>query len=81
MLQIPCVTTAQRGQYKCKVFNLYHEVWSEGAIVTIGEEDTQGICIYNLTNSAPFASYTFVGPISNTDASWVEVDSRSPGKL
>lgn len=35
-LMIPCVTTAQRGQYKCKVFNLYHEVWSETAVVTIG---------------------------------------------
>uniref|UniRef100_A0A3Q2X9E1 MALT paracaspase 2 n=1 Tax=Hippocampus comes TaxID=109280 RepID=A0A3Q2X9E1_HIPCM len=27
--QIPCVTTAHRGQYRCKVFNLFHEVWSE----------------------------------------------------
>ncbi|KAJ0032427.1 hypothetical protein NQD34_002508 [Periophthalmus magnuspinnatus] len=52
-LKIPCVTTAQRGQYKCKAYNLYHEVWSEAAVVTIG-------------------------PISITDASWVEVDTRSP---
>ncbi|KAK7889751.1 hypothetical protein WMY93_025311 [Mugilogobius chulae] len=53
-LKIQIVTTAQRGQYKCKAYNLYHEVWSDAAVVTIG-------------------------PISVTDASWVEVDTRSPG--
>lgn len=35
-LKIPCVTTAHRGQYRCKMFNLYHEVWSDTATVTIG---------------------------------------------
>ncbi|XP_042340091.1 MALT paracaspase 2 [Plectropomus leopardus] len=35
-LKIPCVTTAHRGQYKCKIFNLYHEAWSDTATVTIG---------------------------------------------
>ncbi|XP_049910313.1 MALT paracaspase 2 [Epinephelus moara] len=35
-LKIPGVTTAHRGQYKCKVFNLYHEAWTEAATVTIG---------------------------------------------
>ncbi|XP_071343833.1 MALT paracaspase 2 [Trachinotus anak] len=35
-LKIPCVTTAHRGQYKCKVFNFYHEVWSDTATVIIG---------------------------------------------
>ncbi|XP_044055887.1 MALT paracaspase 2 isoform X2 [Siniperca chuatsi] len=35
-LKIPCVTTGHRGQYSCKVFNLYHEVWSDTATVTIG---------------------------------------------
>uniref|UniRef100_UPI0037E7C9BE MALT paracaspase 2 n=1 Tax=Semicossyphus pulcher TaxID=241346 RepID=UPI0037E7C9BE len=35
-LKIPCVTTANRGEYKCKVFNLYHEAWSDMATVTIG---------------------------------------------
>ncbi|XP_026160675.1 MALT paracaspase 2 [Mastacembelus armatus] len=35
-LRIPFVTTAQRGQYRCKVFNLYHEAWSDTATVTIG---------------------------------------------
>ncbi|XP_076582458.1 MALT paracaspase 2 [Chaetodon auriga] len=35
-LEIPCVTTAHRGQYRCKVFNLYHEAWTDTATVTIG---------------------------------------------
>ncbi|KAM4738870.1 MALT paracaspase 2 isoform 2-T2 [Anableps anableps] len=35
-LSIPCVTTEHRGEYRCKVFNLYHEVWSDTATVTIG---------------------------------------------
>ncbi|XP_035503511.2 MALT paracaspase 2 [Scophthalmus maximus] len=35
-LKIPCVTTAHRGKYRCKVFNLYHEMWSDTATVTIG---------------------------------------------
>ncbi|KAF3834808.1 hypothetical protein F7725_027366 [Dissostichus mawsoni] len=26
----------QRGQYKCKMFNLYHEAWTDTATVTIG---------------------------------------------
>uniref|UniRef100_A0A3P9P9L4 MALT paracaspase 2 n=1 Tax=Poecilia reticulata TaxID=8081 RepID=A0A3P9P9L4_POERE len=36
-LRIPCVTTEHRGEYRCKVFNLYHEAWSDTATVTIGE--------------------------------------------
>ncbi|KAM8888464.1 MALT paracaspase 2 [Synchiropus picturatus] len=35
-LTIPCVTTAHRGQYRCKVFNLYHEAWSDPASVSVG---------------------------------------------
>ncbi|KAK5622707.1 hypothetical protein CRENBAI_025861 [Crenichthys baileyi] len=35
-LKIPCVTTEHRGEYRCKVFNLYHEAWSDTATVTIG---------------------------------------------
>uniref|UniRef100_A0A6Q2X3P5 MALT paracaspase 2 n=1 Tax=Esox lucius TaxID=8010 RepID=A0A6Q2X3P5_ESOLU len=34
-LRILCVTTADRGQYSCKVFNLYHEVWSNPVLVKI----------------------------------------------
>ncbi|KAM8745546.1 MALT paracaspase 2 isoform 1-T1 [Acanthopagrus schlegelii] len=35
-LKIPCVTTAHRGQFRCRVFNLYHEAWTDTATVTIG---------------------------------------------
>ncbi|XP_036376555.1 MALT paracaspase 2 [Megalops cyprinoides] len=35
-LKIPCVTTADRGQYSCRVYNLYHEVWSDQVHVEIG---------------------------------------------
>ncbi|XP_067085895.1 MALT paracaspase 2 isoform X1 [Osmerus mordax] len=35
-LRIQCVTTADRGQYSCKVFNLYHEMWSDQVHVNIG---------------------------------------------
>ncbi|KAF7667101.1 hypothetical protein LDENG_00076510, partial [Lucifuga dentata] len=35
-LRIPCVTTAHRGQYSCKVYNLYHKAWTDPAKVTIG---------------------------------------------
>ncbi|XP_061680702.1 MALT paracaspase 2 isoform X2 [Syngnathoides biaculeatus] len=38
-LKISCVTTAHRGQYRCKVFNLYHEVWSDPATVSIGSQE------------------------------------------
>ncbi|XP_042272304.1 MALT paracaspase 2 isoform X2 [Thunnus maccoyii] len=38
-LKIPCVTTADRGQYKCKIFNLYHEAWSDPATITIDSQE------------------------------------------
>ncbi|KAM9479916.1 MALT paracaspase 2 isoform 1-T2 [Salvelinus alpinus] len=34
-LRILCVTTADRGMYSCRVFNLYHEVWSDQVHVKI----------------------------------------------
>ncbi|KAM3875643.1 MALT paracaspase 2 [Diretmus argenteus] len=34
-LRIPCVTTAHRGQYSCKVFNLYHETWIDPVQINI----------------------------------------------
>ncbi|KAM9761629.1 MALT paracaspase 2 isoform 2-T3 [Menidia menidia] len=34
-LKIECMTTAHRGEYRCKVFNLYHQAWSNAATVTI----------------------------------------------
>lgn len=35
-LKIPCVTTAHRGTYTCRVYNLYHETWSDQVQVNIG---------------------------------------------
>ncbi|KAM6921088.1 MALT paracaspase 2 [Xenentodon cancila] len=35
-LKISCLTTEHRGEYRCKVYNLYHEAWSNIATVTIG---------------------------------------------
>ncbi|NXJ97865.1 MALT1 protein, partial [Corythaixoides concolor] len=36
-LQVKLVTTAERGSYSCRVFNLFHEVWSQEVDVEIGE--------------------------------------------
>ncbi|NWJ06542.1 MALT1 protein, partial [Crypturellus undulatus] len=36
-LQVRLVTTAERGSYSCRVFNLFHEVWSREVEVEIGE--------------------------------------------
>ncbi|XP_071434078.1 mucosa-associated lymphoid tissue lymphoma translocation protein 1-like isoform X3 [Pithys albifrons albifrons] len=35
-LQVKLVTTAERGSYSCRVFNLFHEVWSQEVDVEIG---------------------------------------------
>ncbi|XP_021234278.1 mucosa-associated lymphoid tissue lymphoma translocation protein 1-like isoform X1 [Numida meleagris] len=35
-LQVQMVTTAERGTYSCRVFNLFHEVWSQEVDVEIG---------------------------------------------
>uniref|UniRef100_A0A3P8UCB8 MALT paracaspase 2 n=1 Tax=Amphiprion percula TaxID=161767 RepID=A0A3P8UCB8_AMPPE len=35
-IRIPCVTTEHRGEYRCKVFNLYHQAWSDTATIAIG---------------------------------------------
>nr|XP_023674637.1 mucosa-associated lymphoid tissue lymphoma translocation protein 1 homolog [Paramormyrops kingsleyae]XP_023674638.1 mucosa-associated lymphoid tissue lymphoma translocation protein 1 homolog [Paramormyrops kingsleyae]XP_023674639.1 mucosa-associated lymphoid tissue lymphoma translocation protein 1 homolog [Paramormyrops kingsleyae] len=35
-LEISCATTSSRGQYSCKVFNLYHDIRSEEIHVEIG---------------------------------------------
>ncbi|NXX81609.1 MALT1 protein, partial [Urocolius indicus] len=36
-LQVELVTTAERGSYSCRVFNLFHELWSREVDVEIGE--------------------------------------------
>ncbi|NXX01039.1 MALT1 protein, partial [Larus smithsonianus] len=40
-LQVKLVTTAERGSYSCRVFNLFHEVWSREVDVEIGEGPRQ----------------------------------------
>ncbi|NXS34889.1 MALT1 protein, partial [Pomatostomus ruficeps] len=40
-LQVKLVTTAERGRYSCRVFNLFHEVWSQEVDVEIGESPRQ----------------------------------------
>uniref|UniRef100_A0A8C9L2N1 Mucosa-associated lymphoid tissue lymphoma translocation protein 1 n=1 Tax=Pavo cristatus TaxID=9049 RepID=A0A8C9L2N1_PAVCR len=35
-LQVQLVTTAERGSYSCRVFNLFHELWSQEVDVEIG---------------------------------------------
>ncbi|NXS66329.1 MALT1 protein, partial [Pandion haliaetus] len=40
-LQVKLVTTAERGSYSCRVFNLFHEVWSQEVDVEIGEGPVQ----------------------------------------
>ncbi|NXT95574.1 MALT1 protein, partial [Anhinga rufa] len=40
-LQVKLVTTAERGSYSCRVFNLFHEVWSQEVDVEIGEGPRQ----------------------------------------
>uniref|UniRef100_A0A8C7P355 MALT paracaspase 2 n=1 Tax=Oncorhynchus mykiss TaxID=8022 RepID=A0A8C7P355_ONCMY len=51
-LRILCVTTADRGMYSCRVFNLYHEVWSDQVHVKIGESGAS-----NVFDVYPFSSY------------------------
>ncbi|XP_076847747.1 MALT paracaspase 2 isoform X2 [Brachyhypopomus gauderio] len=36
ILKVPCLTTADRGIYSCRVYNLYHEIWSDHVQVEIG---------------------------------------------
>ncbi|NXF50951.1 MALT1 protein, partial [Oceanites oceanicus] len=40
-LQVKLVTTAERGSYSCRVFNLFQEVWSREVDVEIGEDPRQ----------------------------------------
>ncbi|NWI18625.1 MALT1 protein, partial [Crypturellus soui] len=40
-LQVRLVTTAERGSYSCRVFNLFREVWSQEVEVDIGESSAR----------------------------------------
>uniref|UniRef100_A0AAY4DC79 Uncharacterized protein n=1 Tax=Denticeps clupeoides TaxID=299321 RepID=A0AAY4DC79_9TELE len=41
-LQVSCVTTADRGMYRCRAYNLYHEMWSEEVYVDVGPNSLCG---------------------------------------
>ncbi|NXJ16384.1 MALT1 protein, partial [Odontophorus gujanensis] len=43
-LQVQLVTTAERGTYSCRVFNLFHELWSQEVDVEIGEGNLRIPC-------------------------------------
>ncbi|MGH0114567.1 UNVERIFIED_CONTAM: hypothetical protein FKN15_020860 [Acipenser sinensis] len=42
-LQISCVTTVDRGQYSCRVYNSYQELWSKQVHVEIGPGSFTGL--------------------------------------
>ncbi|NWQ96042.1 MALT1 protein, partial [Burhinus bistriatus] len=47
-LQVKLVTTAERGSYSCRVFNLFHEVWSREVDVEIVTLATTRCHLYGL---------------------------------
>lgn len=57
-LQVQLVTTAERGTYSCRVFNLFHELWSQEVDVEIGEGT---LCI---PCSLPYSTLCAVQPHS-----------------
>ncbi|KAM8873859.1 MALT paracaspase 2 isoform 2-T2 [Spinachia spinachia] len=73
VLKIPCVTTAHRGQYKCRIFNLYHEAYSDTATITIGEKQFIDKCPGSINDAS------WVGTYPGPDSQEVEWSSYDPG--
>ncbi|NWZ39756.1 MALT1 protein, partial [Brachypodius atriceps] len=63
-LQVKLVTTAERGSYSCRVFNLFHEVWSQEVDVEIGEGPRQISVTPYLLCSQTGVSYSVTTPPS-----------------
>ncbi|NXW80964.1 MALT1 protein, partial [Hirundo rustica] len=63
-LQVKLVTTAERGSYSCRVFNLFHEVWSQEVDVEIGEDPTQTSVTPYLLCSQAGVSHSVTAPPS-----------------
>ncbi|NXY36605.1 MALT1 protein, partial [Pomatorhinus ruficollis] len=63
-LQVKLVTTAERGSYSCRVFNLFHEVWSQEVDVEIGEGPRQTSVIPYLLCSQAGVSHCVTTPSS-----------------
>ncbi|NXH41237.1 MALT1 protein, partial [Dicaeum eximium] len=62
--QVKLVTTAERGSYSCRVFNLFHEVWSQEVDVEIGEGPRQTSVIPHPLCSQAGVSYCITTPPS-----------------
>ncbi|NXQ63763.1 MALT1 protein, partial [Anthoscopus minutus] len=56
--QVKLVTTAERGSYSCRVFNLFHEAWSQEVDVEIGEGPRQTSVTPHLFCSQTGVSYS-----------------------
>ncbi|NXD44754.1 MALT1 protein, partial [Copsychus sechellarum] len=63
-LQVKLVTTAERGSYSCRVFNLFHEVWSQEVDVEIGEGPRQTSVTPHLLCSQAGVSHSVTAPPS-----------------
>ncbi|NXC86304.1 MALT1 protein, partial [Cercotrichas coryphoeus] len=61
-LQVKLVTTAERGSYSCRVFNLFHEVWSQEVDVEIGEGPRQTSVTPHLLCSQAGVSHSVTPP-------------------
>ncbi|MBN3317067.1 MALT1 protein, partial [Atractosteus spatula] len=73
-LQISCVTTADRGQYSCRVYNAYHELWSDQAHVEIAQSllcvDSSAMFSWLMTSAGhepALLSQSLSVPLSATD--------------
>ncbi|NWT13439.1 MALT1 protein, partial [Vireo altiloquus] len=67
-LQVKLVTTAERGRYSCRVFNLFHEVWSQEVDVEIGEGPRQTSVTPHLHCSQAGVSHSITTPPSPVPA-------------
>ncbi|NXX26800.1 MALT1 protein, partial [Nicator chloris] len=63
-LEVKLVTTAERGSYSCRVFNLFHEVWSQEVDVEIGEGPRQTSMSPYLFCSQAGMSHSITTPLS-----------------
>ncbi|KAK1157076.1 mucosa-associated lymphoid tissue lymphoma translocation protein 1-like isoform X1 [Acipenser oxyrinchus oxyrinchus] len=54
-LQISCVTTVDRGQYSCRVYNSYQELWSKQVHVEIGPSSFTGLPWEEVNQDSPQA--------------------------
>ncbi|CAL8308077.1 unnamed protein product [Lota lota] len=73
VLRIPAVTTTHRGQYSCRVYNLFHETWSNPVQIHIGNNYiTIKVCqikvTFNTIYHQPCRDVTTSSPVVLTTA-------------